>query len=156
MCFFWQEQHHGENSQGLASGTSSLDEPEQALRTMHLSSPEDDVEPILQKRQYVLQVIYTFGPVFIFYRKKGCVLFRSKTLPSRRYIDCLPISLINLYNKLGLSFRYRRTLFVQAAHIDHNIELCKSKLWKKKSAKLASDIKWFTWFVQRYSYWNML
>ena len=49
------QEHHSENVLGLASGTSSLDEQEQGLRSMHLGNP-DDVEPILRKRQYVLQV----------------------------------------------------------------------------------------------------
>jgi len=43
----------------MASGNSSLDEPEQhqaALRHLGLNSGPDNVEPILRKRQYVLQV----------------------------------------------------------------------------------------------------
>lgn len=49
---------HTENVLGLASATGSMDEQEQGLRNMHLGNP-DDVEPILRKRQYVLQV-YVF------------------------------------------------------------------------------------------------
>ena len=55
MTRVYIKEHHSENLLGLASGTGSLDEQEQGLRSMHLGNP-DDVEPILRKRQYVLQV----------------------------------------------------------------------------------------------------
>lgn len=57
------KEHHSENVLGLVSGTGSMDEQEQGLRNMHLGNP-DDVEPILRKRQYVLQV-YTIISLFL-------------------------------------------------------------------------------------------
>jgi hypothetical protein len=51
------KEHHSENVLGLGSqGMCSLDEQEQGLRSMQLGINPDDVEPILRKRQYVLQV----------------------------------------------------------------------------------------------------
>lgn len=51
------QEHHSENVLGLGSqGMCSLDEQEQGLRSMQLGINPDDVEPILRKRQYVLQV----------------------------------------------------------------------------------------------------
>lgn len=54
-CWYFEQELHNENVLAIASGSGSLDEQEQGLRHMHLGNP-DDVEPILRKRQYVLQV----------------------------------------------------------------------------------------------------
>jgi len=49
------QEHHSEKVMlGLASGAGSLDHTEQVLRSLSLNN-SDDIEPILRKRQYVLQ-----------------------------------------------------------------------------------------------------
>ena len=61
------QEHHSENALGLGSqGMSSLDEQEQGLRSMQLGINPDDVEPILRKRQYVLQVLYDWADLTFF------------------------------------------------------------------------------------------
>lgn len=67
------QEHHSENVVGLTtSASNSLDEStELALRNLGLgaSSNPDNVEPILRKRQYVLQVgehYSSFLSVFVF------------------------------------------------------------------------------------------